>query len=51
MLTGLKTVTASENRAGGIAGSVTTANVTGLLNNCCFNFSKLSNVRSGLMKS
>ena len=33
MLTGLKTVTASENRAGGIAGSVTTANVTGLLNN------------------
>ena len=33
VLTGLKTVTASENRAGGIAGSVTTANVTGLLNN------------------
>ena len=33
MLTGLKTVIASENRAGGIAGSVTTANVTGLLNN------------------
>lgn len=33
VLTGLKTVTAGENRAGGIAGSVTTANVTGLLNN------------------
>ena len=33
VLTGLKTVTASENRVGGIAGSVTTANVTGLLNN------------------
>ena len=33
VLTGLKTVMASENRAGGIAGSVTTANVTGLLNN------------------
>lgn len=33
VLTGLKTVTANENRAGGIAGSVTTANVTGLLNN------------------
>lgn len=33
VLTGLKKVTASENRAGGIAGSVTTANVTGLLNN------------------
>ena len=33
VLKGLKTVTASENRAGGIAGSVTTANVTGLLNN------------------
>lgn len=33
VLTGLKTVTAAENRAGGIAGSVTTANVTGLLNN------------------
>ena len=33
VLTGLKTVTASENRAGGIARSVTTANVTGLLNN------------------
>lgn len=32
-LTGLKTVTAGENRAGGIAGSVTTANVAGLLNN------------------
>ena len=33
VLTGLKTVTAGENRVGGIAGSVTTANVTGLLNN------------------
>lgn len=33
VFTGLKTVTAGENRAGGIAGSVTTANVTGLLNN------------------
>lgn len=33
VLTGLKTVTAGENRAGGIVGSVTTANVTGLLNN------------------
>lgn len=33
VLTRLKTVTAGENRAGGIAGSVTTANVTGLLNN------------------
>lgn len=33
VLTGLKTVTVGENRAGGIAGSVTTANVTGLLNN------------------
>lgn len=33
VLTGLKTVTAGENRAGGITGSVTTANVTGLLNN------------------
>lgn len=32
-LTGLKTVTVGENRAGGIAGSVTTANVAGLLNN------------------
>lgn len=32
-LTGLKTVTAGENRVGGIAGSVTTANVAGLLNN------------------
>lgn len=33
VFTGLKTVTAGENRVGGIAGSVTTANVTGLLNN------------------
>ena len=33
VLTGLKTVTAGENRVGSIAGSVTTANVTGLLNN------------------
>ena len=33
VLTGLKTVTVGENRVGGIAGSVTTANVTGLLNN------------------
>ena len=33
VLTGLKTVTAGENCVGGIAGSVTTANVTGLLNN------------------
>lgn len=30
---GLKEVAAKEDRAGGIAGSVTTANVTGLLNN------------------
>lgn len=33
VLHGLKEVTAGEDRAGGIAGSVTTANVTGLLNN------------------
>lgn len=30
---GLKSVAAEEHRAGGIAGSVTTANVTGILNN------------------
>ena len=30
---GLKNVTAGENRAGGIVGSVTTASITGLLNN------------------
>ena len=33
VLTGLQTVKAGENRAGGIAGSVTTASITGLLNN------------------
>ena len=33
VVNGLKNVTAGENRAGGIAGSVTTASVTGLLNN------------------
>ncbi|MCI6697065.1 MAG: Cna B-type domain-containing protein [Solobacterium sp.] len=32
-VSGLKTVTAGENRAGGIVGSVTTASITGLLNN------------------
>ena len=32
-VSGLKNVTAGENRAGGIAGSVTTASITGLLNN------------------
>ena len=30
-LTGLSNVTESDNRAGGIAGSVTTANVAGLI--------------------
>lgn len=33
VITGLQSVHARENRAGGVAGSVTTANVTGLLNN------------------
>ena len=33
VLTGLQAVTTGGSRAGGIAGSVTTANVTGLLNN------------------
>lgn len=32
-VSGLKTVNAGENRAGGITGSVTTASITGLLNN------------------
>ena len=32
LVTGLQTVRAGENRAGGIAGSVTTASITGLLN-------------------
>lgn len=32
VVTGLQTVRAGENRAGGIAGSVTTASITGLLN-------------------
>ena len=32
MVTGLQKVSAGENRVGGIAGSVTTASVTGLLN-------------------
>lgn len=33
VITGLQSVNACGNRAGGVAGSVTTANVTGLLNN------------------
>lgn len=33
VITGLQSVNAGGNRAGGVAGSVTTANVTGLLNN------------------
>ena len=33
MLSGLESVKAGEHRAGGVAGSVTTASVTGLLNN------------------
>ena len=33
VITGLQSVHARENRAGGVAGSVITANVTGLLNN------------------
>ena len=33
MLNGLESVKAGEHRVGGVAGSVTTASVTGLLNN------------------
>lgn len=33
VITGLQSINAGGNRAGGVAGSVTTANVTGLLNN------------------
>ena len=33
VINGLQSVKSGENRAGGVAGSVTTANVTGLLNN------------------
>lgn len=33
VISGLQSVKSGENRAGGVAGSVTTANVTGLLNN------------------